>query len=97
MGRYVFTAFTKARTARWIVVWDLHWHVLETQCLQPPSDLSAAMAGTIERLEREGWRVEGTPEYGFTFIRRESERRLLMLTPRNPFETTTQSFDPFRR
>jgi hypothetical protein len=30
------------------------------------------------------------------FIRREAERRLLMLTPRDPYDTTSQSFNPFR-
>jgi hypothetical protein len=39
---------------------------------------------------------EATPEYGFVFIRREGERRLLMLTEGDPYSTTAQSFDPFR-
>jgi hypothetical protein len=51
---------------------------------------------TIERLEGEGWQAESSAEYGFVFIRREPERRLLMLTPRNPYSTAPQSFDPFR-
>jgi hypothetical protein len=36
------------------------------------------------------------PLYGFVFIRRFGERRLLMLTPRDPFATSQQSFDPFK-
>jgi hypothetical protein len=54
------------------------------------------MAATIERLAGEGWQAEATPEYGFVFIRREGERRLLTLTPRDPRDTSRQSFDPFR-
>jgi hypothetical protein len=54
------------------------------------------MAAAIERLEGEGWQAEGSAEYGFVFIRREPERRLLMLTPRDPYCTAPQSFDPFR-
>jgi hypothetical protein len=30
------------------------------------------------------------------FIRRDNERRLLMLTPRDPYDATLQSFSPFR-
>lgn len=53
------------------------------------------MAATIARLEGEGWQAEATPAYGFVFVRREGERRLLSLTPRDPYNTTAQSFDPF--
>jgi hypothetical protein len=57
------------------------------QHLEPAADLSGAMAATIERLEGDGWQAEGTAEYGFVFIRREGERRLLMLTERDPHST----------
>jgi hypothetical protein len=32
----------------------------------------------------------------FAFTPREAERRLLMLTPRDPYDAALQSFDPFR-
>ena len=48
--------------------------------LEPAVDLSRAMAATLERLASDGWIAEATPEYGFVFIRREDERRLLMLS-----------------
>jgi hypothetical protein len=96
MGRYTFPAFNKAPTPRYVVVWDVHWHVLEYQRLEPAADLSGAMAATIERLSGDGWQAEATPEYGFVFVRRETERRLLMLTPQDPSSSTLQSFDPFR-
>jgi hypothetical protein len=54
------------------------------------------MAAAIDRLEVEGWHTEATPEYGFVFIRRGGERRLLMLTPRYLYDTGSQSFNPFR-
>jgi hypothetical protein len=95
MGRYTFPAFNASTMPRYVVLWDLHWQLLEVQRLEPAADLSGAMAATIERLEREGWRAEATPEYGFVFIRRETERRLLMLTPRDPYNATSQSFSPF--
>jgi hypothetical protein len=53
------------------------------------------MTGAIERFAGEGWEAEATPEYGFVFIRRAGERRLLMLTPRDPYSTKQQSFSPF--
>ena len=96
MGRYTFPAFNKAATPRYVVVWDLHWHVLDCQRLAPAADLSGAMATAIERLAREGWQAEATPEYGFVFIRNGADRRLLMLTPRDPHSAASQSFDPFK-
>jgi hypothetical protein len=96
MGRYTFPAFNTASTPRFVVVWDLHWHVLECERLEPAAELSGAMAAAIERLEGEGWQAEATPEYGFVFIRRDAERRLVMLTPHDPTSTTPQSFSPFR-
>jgi hypothetical protein len=53
------------------------------------------MAAAIERLERDGWQAEAAPEYGFVFIRRDPDRRLLMLTGRDPADTGRQSFSPF--
>ena len=95
MGRYTFPAFNRVPTPRYVVVWDLRWHALECQRLEPAANLSNAMAAAIERLDGEGWQAEATPEYGFVFIRREADRRLLMLTPRDPYSTTAQSFNPF--
>lgn len=95
MGRYTFPAFNRAPTPRYVVVWDLQWHVLECQRLEPAVDLSGAMAATIDRLASEGWEAEAAPEYGFVFIRNSADRRLLMLTPRDPNNTAAQSFTPF--
>jgi hypothetical protein len=96
MGRYRFPAFVKATTPRYVVLWDMHWHVIEYQRLEAAADLSGAMAATLDRLAADGWKAEATPEYGFVFIRRETERRLLMLTARDPNDTTRQMFSPFK-
>lgn len=96
MARYTFPAFNRASAPRYVVLWDMHWHVIDCQRLEPAADLSGAMAGTIDRLAGDGWQAEATPEYGFVFVRRETERRLLMLTPRDPYDTTRQSFSPFQ-
>jgi hypothetical protein len=96
MARYTFPAFTMSTKSRCIVVWDLQWQAIDSQRLEPAADLSGAMAAAIERLEGEGWRKEGTAEYGFVFIQRGPDRRLLMLTARDPHSTAVQSFSPFR-
>ena len=50
MSRYTFPAFNKSTRPRYVVLWDLHWHVLECQRLEPATDLSGAMATAIS-----GW------------------------------------------
>jgi len=97
MARYRFIAFSKSTTPRYLVVWDLAWTLIHCQRLSPASDLGVAMAAAIARLAGDGWEPEGETDYGFVFIRREGERRLLMLTPRDPNNPTLQSFDPFHR
>jgi hypothetical protein len=54
------------------------------------------MSAAIERLSSEGWQIEAEPRFGFAFIRRDGDRRLLMLTPRDPHDTRPQSFSPFK-
>jgi hypothetical protein len=96
MGRYTFPAFKTVPAPRYVVVWETcNGSRLYCQCLDPAADLSAAMHATIGRLEEAGWHSEATPEYGFVFIRRGADRRLLMLTPRDPYSTASQTFSPF--
>lgn len=70
MGRYNFPAFKTASSQRYVVIWDLQWHLIECERLEPAANLSAAMEATMGRLEVDGWEAEATPEYGFAFIRR---------------------------
>ena len=95
MARYCFPAFVSSSTPRYVVVWDLHWSLIECQRLGPAADLSQAMEAAMERLAVCGWQAEATPEFGFVFVQREGERRLLMLTARDPHSTRLQSFNPF--
>jgi hypothetical protein len=96
MGRYKFIAYSRSAAPRYIVVWSLQWQIVECQRVEPNADLSAAMSKTLQQLEAQGWQAEAGTPYGFAFIRRQSERRLLMLTPRDPFDSSLQSFDPFK-
>jgi hypothetical protein len=95
MRRTRHDIFAKATTPRYIVIWDLHWQVIEVQRLEPASDLYDALMATVERLKRDGWQIEGAIDYGFTFARRDGERRLLALTKRDPADTGRQAFSPF--
>jgi hypothetical protein len=97
MGRYRFTAYLNDGNPRYVVMWDLQWKALQSQRLEPNINLRVAMTAAIDAQVAQGWQAEGSAEYGFVFIRRDRERRLLMLTPRNPDDRTPQSFSPFRR
>jgi hypothetical protein len=54
------------------------------------------MTAAIDHLAVEGWWIEAAPRFGFCFIRKDGERRLLMLTPRDPSDRRPQSFSPFK-
>jgi hypothetical protein len=97
MARYRFTAYQNDTQPRYIVLYDMQHQVIEVQRLEPATDLSGAMAATIERLAGEGWQAEGSAAYGSVFVHRSGERRLLTLTERDPYSTATQSFSPFER
>lgn len=79
-----------------MAVFGLQWQVIESHRLEPAADLSGAMAVAIERLAAEGWQIEAEPRFGFAFIRRAGERRLPILTPRDPYDASPQSFSPFK-
>jgi hypothetical protein len=96
MSRFREYVYTNNALPRWLAIFDLQWKVVETQRLEPDADLPAAMRVSIERLEGEGWTIEAPPRFGFSFIRRDGERRLLILTPRDPSDKSPQSFSPFK-
>jgi len=96
MSRYKFIAYQETSSPRYLVVYGLQWQIIDHQRIEPHADLLAAMTSTLQDLASEGWQAEGDALYGFVFIRRLGERRLLMLTPRDPFATTQQAFDPFK-
>jgi hypothetical protein len=95
MGRYRHQVYADATTPRFCVVFDLQWKVIESVKLAPAADLAAAMHAAIECQSRDGWRTEGSHEFGFVFLCRNGERRLLILTERDPYDTRPQSFSPF--
>jgi hypothetical protein len=96
MGLYRHKIYEKATTARWIAVFGLQWQVIESTRLEPAAALSGAMSAAIARLGGDGWQIEAEPRFGFAFIQRAGERRLLMLTPKDPHDNRPQSFSPFK-
>jgi hypothetical protein len=97
MGRYRYKVYAQASTPRFCVVFGLQWQVLECVKVASAADLRAAMTAAIDRLRSEGWQAESGHEFGFVFIRRGNERRLLILTERDPHDTRPQSFSPFAK
>ena len=96
MGRYQYTAFATSAQPRYTVIYDIHCQVIECERVDAGCDLYAALAATIHRLAGDGWQTEGEPIFGFVFIHRGGDRRLVTITGRNPRESTQQSFSPFR-
>jgi hypothetical protein len=95
-GRYREHVYVNDAWPRWVAVFGLQWQVIEPHRIEPAVDLPGAMRAAIERLAVDDWQIEAEPRFGFGFIRREGERRLLMLTPRDPYNTRPQSFNPFK-
>jgi hypothetical protein len=96
MGRYKFITYENVSSPRYLVVYGLQWQIIDHQRIEPHADLISAMTSTLQQLASEGWEAEGDARFGFVFIRRLGERRMLMLTPGDPFATSQQSFDPFK-
>lgn len=96
MAYYHHNVYANSKTPRYVVVFDLQWKVIHCQRLEPLSDLKAAITGRIERLIEEGWIPEGEPRFGFLFLNRDGNRQLLILTERDPADTTPQAFSPFK-
>jgi hypothetical protein len=96
MARYHHNVYTKAKTPRYCVIFDLQWQIVDCPQLEPSTDLRSAMTAAIDRLTSEGWIAEGTSKFGFVFLNRNGTRRLLILTERDPFDVTPQTFSPFK-
>jgi len=96
MRRTRHDPYARSAQAAYIALQDMGHRLIEVQRLEPATDLRRAMAATIERLAADGWQAESSAKYGSVFVHRAGERRLLMLTERDPYSTTVQSFSPFR-
>ena len=96
MGRYRHVAYRRSRYPRFIVVWSIHWQAVEVEKIAPMADLAAAIEAATLRLRADGWVTEDAVRFGFAFLSRNGERRLLAITERDPASAALQSFNPFR-
>lgn len=96
MSRHRCDVYRNDRKPRYVVLWTLQWELVASRKLQCGANLHAAMSEAVDEADRDGWTAEGTPDFGFVFLRRGEVRRLLMLTPRDPGDAVRQSFNPFR-
>jgi hypothetical protein len=97
MRRQRPSPYATATAPRYIIFWDLQWNVIDCQRLEPRSELRHAMNITITRLQCDGWHAESNAAHGFVFLKRNDERRLLMITARNPDDIDLKFFSPFSR
>jgi hypothetical protein len=96
MARYNHSVYARANTARYVVLFDLQWKIIECTRLEAAADLAKSMTASLQRLTEEGWQPEGAPRFGFVFLNRNGLRRLLILTERDPHDSRSQTFSPFR-
>jgi len=96
MARYNHNVYASAKTARYIVLFDLQWKIIECLRLEHATDLRTAMTTAIQRLTEDGWHPESVPRFGFVFLNRNGTRRLLILTERDPHDSRPQSFSAFK-
>jgi hypothetical protein len=96
MSRHHPDPFEKSAAPRYLIVWDLQWQIIECVALEPGTDLSAALEHMLGRLAADLWICEAPAAFGFAFLHRDRERRLLTLTARDPGQSGPQSFSPFR-
>jgi hypothetical protein len=94
--RYRHNVYVRSKTVRFIVLFDLQWKIIECARLEPCADLAKAMAAALQRLTKEGWQPESESRFGFVFLNRSGVRRLLILTERDPHDTGSQTFTPFK-
>jgi hypothetical protein len=97
MGRTRRNVYAQSSVQHYLVLWDLQWRVIHCRRLSIGCDLREALMKGAEEFEEGGWRAEGSAQFGFTFLTRADERRLLAITARDPFNATAQSFSPFER
>ena len=70
MRRTRHDIYANAATKRYVVVWTIHWQVVECEPVAAGKDLRRAMAATIERLAADGWQIESDTAHGFAFVNR---------------------------
>jgi hypothetical protein len=96
MRRNRYCGYLEQTNCGYLVAFDLQWKIIESRRVDANLGAAAALAAFVKEFEANGWSAESEGSYGFVFVNRCGERMLLEVTPRDPHDTTLQSFNPFR-
>jgi hypothetical protein len=64
----------------------MHRNPIACEAVPTGADLREALRAALAQCAQEGWQAEGDGAYGFVFLARGAERRLLNLTSADPAE-----------
>jgi hypothetical protein len=84
MRRHRCDPLADTRRPHWLTVADLHRNLISCKALPAGADLREVLRAALTQCAAEGWHGENDGAYGFVFIVRGSERRLINLTPEDP-------------
>jgi hypothetical protein len=73
-----------SRRPHWLTVSDPHRNLITCTVVPEGTDLRATMRDALTAQAAAGWQPENDSAYGFVFIAKGSERRLINLTPADP-------------
>lgn len=62
----------------------MHQNLITCEAVPAQMNLRDALREALELCAVEGWQAENDGAYGFVFIARDSERRLVSVTPADP-------------
>ena len=96
MTRNRYAGFFDEHDRGFLVAFDLHWRIIDARRVDPAVGACRALETFITELQTDGWLCEGEPTYGFVFMQRAGQRILVEATPRDPWDKTFQSFNPFK-
>ena len=68
----------------WLTVSDLHRNLITCEGVPAGSNLRTVLSEAMAAQAADGWQPENDGAYGFVFIARGAERRLVNLSPADP-------------
>ena len=69
---------------RWLIVWDMHFNLLDSTELAPHTDLVAVMERVAQQRREAGWCVESDAKFGSFFCHRDGIRLLIAISAADP-------------
>jgi hypothetical protein len=84
MARRRFDPLADTRRPHWLTVSDAHLKLIASDSLPAGADLRGVLRAALTQYAAQGWQAESDGAYGFTFIAKGSDRRLVNITPADP-------------